>query len=252
MKQIICLISLLVISDSFAEINFFSKEIDYWNEKNIKKNISKATPTSNSKKEKKEFDWEKYKDIENDEFFKEGNHIPPAPFMEVARRPTKKNIENWLEYINQKNAVQRRFLKEIRKYQASKELSPESKSFLVNQEKLLNFTPDDFKGVTVTTYFLTTCPACKKMFQSLSELQKNEIYVEAIQVDYKKKLKSAVDVPVYLASDKEAKGLIEAGIGVPYSILRIGKKAFPLNGYQNSQGVISMIIREKQKRGRNK
>lgn len=222
---------------SFADVNFFETEINFWDEK--KKDIRKE---SVSKKKDTKFEWSKYKNIENDEFFKEGNHIPPKPFMEVARRPTEENIKNWLDYIKMKNDVQARFLAALNSYKSKVNLPPESKQLIMQKTKNLPkpvILPS--KKVTVTTYFLTTCPACKRMFKTLDELQKMGVYVEAIQVDSEKSLKFGVSVPIYKINKKEKEGLMSSGIGVPYSIVRVGGKAIPVSGFQTTRSLLQSL-----------
>ncbi len=234
MRSILLIFIVIGSPSSKAEINFFNSEIDFWSNQKSKK-------TKVVNKSKKEFDWEKYKNVENDEFFKEGNHIPPKPFMEVARRPTESNIKNWLEYIQNKNDIQRRFLTALRKYKSSMNLEPKAIQVLEQKETQLLPVPLTQKKISVTTYFLTTCPACKRMFKTLEALQKKGVYVEAIQIDSDKEMKRGVSVPVYKANKKEKDGLIKAGIGVPYSIVRIGNKAFPLSGYHTVSSILSVV-----------
>ncbi len=233
-KILIFLLTLLPLVSS-AEVSFFDNDINFWNEKKEKKQVHQ----SSNKKEK--FDWSKYKNIENDEFFKEGNHIPPKPFMEVARRPTEENIKNWLDYIRMKNDVQARFQKALAKYREKVSLSPESSQMLTQKSRSLVQTNLPQKNITITTYFLTTCPACKRMFKTLEELQKMGVYVEAIQVDSDKKLKFGVSVPIYKINTKEKEGIINSGIGVPYSIVRVGKRAIPVNGFQTVKSLFETL-----------
>lgn len=233
-KILIFLLTLLPLVSS-AEVSFFDDDINFWNEKKEKKQVHQPS----SKKEK--FDWSKYKNIENDEFFKEGNHIPPKPFMEVARRPTEENIKNWLDYIRMKNDVQARFQKALAKYREKVSLSPESSQMLTQKSRSLVQTNLPQKNITITTYFLTTCPACKRMFKTLDELQKMGVYVEAIQVDSDKKLKFGVSVPIYKINKKEKEGIINSGIGVPYSIVRVGKRAIPVNGFQTVKSLFETL-----------
>lgn len=232
------IISLFMLSlSSYADVNFFETEINFWGES--KKNIPKKDII---KKKETKFEWSKYQNIENDEFFKEGNHIPPKPFMEVARRPTEENIKNWLAYIKMKNDMQARFLAALNKYKRKMNLSPKSAQLI---EKKTYSLPKPIslpsKKITVTTYFLTTCSACKRMFKTLAELQKMGVYVEAIQVDSEKNLKSGVSVPVYKINKKEKEGLMNSGIGVPYSIVRVGKKAVPLSGFQTPNSLLQAL-----------
>lgn len=236
MKYLILILLLFPLS-SFADVNFFETEINFWDEK--KKNIPKENI---SKKKETTFEWSKYKNIENDEFFKEGNHIPPKPFMEVARRPTEENIKNWLDYIKMKNDVQSRFLAALNSYKSKKKLSPESAQLIEQKARgLPKPIALPLKKMTITTYFLTTCPACKRMFKTLEELQRMGVYVEAIQVDSEKNLKFGVSVPVYKINKKEKEGLMSSGIGVPYSIVRIGKKAVPVSGFQTTRSLLQSL-----------
>ncbi len=233
-KILIFLLTLLPLVSS-AEVSFFDDDINFWNEKKEKKQVHQPS----NKKEK--FDWSKYKNIETDEFFKEGNHIPPKPFMEVARRPTEENIKNWLDYIRMKNDVQARLQRALAKYREKVSLSPESSQMLTQKSRSLVQTNLPQKNITITTYFLTTCPACKRMFKTLEELQKMGVYVEAIQVDSDKKLKFGVSVPIYKINKKEKEGIINSGIGVPYSIVRVGKKAIPVNGFQTVKSLFETL-----------
>lgn len=162
-------------------------------------------------------------------------------FMEVARRPTDENIKNWMEYIQKNNDVQRKFMIALNKYRQKNEIAPKSEQILDQKMNELKQIDLGNTKVSVTTYFLTSCPACKKMFKTLDQLQRQGLYVEAIQIDTDKNLKTGVTVPVYKANDEERKGLISAGMGVPYSIIRVGKKAIPLNGYQTVSSIISAI-----------
>ena len=67
--------------------NYFDNEIDYWKH-SVSNNVKSDKSQNPNKPEKSEFDWSKHLNPKNDEFFKEGNHIPPAAFMELARNPT--------------------------------------------------------------------------------------------------------------------------------------------------------------------
>ena len=101
---------------SFASaegFKYFENEINYWSSE------KKQEPFKSEKiktQKKKDFEWDKYLNPENDEFFKEGNYIPPAPFMEVYRRPTKKNVLMWDAYIKKRNLVHTRAMEKMKLY----------------------------------------------------------------------------------------------------------------------------------------
>lgn len=230
------ILSLFIFSTiSFAEINFFDSKIDFWKDKKVE------SKQEHIKDSKAKFDWKTYKDPENDEFFREGNYLPPKPFLEVARRPTDKNIKNWMDYINQKNQIQKRFLAALREYQKKNNLGAKANEVLETKISKVNFIPSENSKISISTYFLTTCPACKKMFNTLEILQNKGVYVEAIQIDTDKYLKKAILVPMRMAEEKEIKGMKESGLGVPYSIIRINGKAQTLSGYQTPESIMLAI-----------
>ena len=218
-----------------SEFSFFNGGINYWEKK--KTEVQPATPKVKSQK----FDWKAYKDPENDEFFREGNHMPPKPFLEVARRPTKENIKNWMEYIDKKNQIQRRFLAALRDYQSKSKLTDEAQNYLNDKSNRAQLTPAVNSRVSITTYFLTTCPACKRMFETLKTLQQNGIYIEAVQLDKESPLKRPLPFSTRPADESEIKAMKSSGLGVPYSIIRLDKKAKTLSGYQTVQSVFKTI-----------
>ena len=67
------------------------------------------------------------------------------------------------------------------------------------------------------------------------------VYVEAIQVDSEKSLKFGVSVPIYKINKKEREGLMSSGIGVPYSIVRVGSKAIPVSGFQTTRSLLQSL-----------
>lgn len=254
----------LMISNLHAkEIQFFDKKIDYWKKKTKRKPtviisdieiIDSEDEKKQDRKKNKKFSWNKYLNKENDEFFKEGNYLPPAPFMEVARRPTEENIKNYFSYIKMKNKLSRDLQIAIANYQKkySKELSPESKQYLSSKSHELSPKIDySNQEISISTYFLTTCSACKKMFRTLKILQSQGIYVETIQIDIENPRKSGVSVPVRDATEKEIKGLKSAGLVVPFSIIRTKDDSFTLTGYQSTQSIHREISKRSNKTPKN-
>ena len=75
---------------------FEDSKLHFWPEQ-IPINQSEAAP-----KTAETFQWKKYLDPKNEEFFKEGDYTPPAPFIEIARNPTDANIRNWFKYLETK------------------------------------------------------------------------------------------------------------------------------------------------------
>ena len=50
------------------------------------------------------------------EVFREGNHTPPEPLIEVAKNPTDENIKNWFELVKKKNQFIARLHKKMSDY----------------------------------------------------------------------------------------------------------------------------------------
>ena len=107
------------------ETRFFSSGIDYWQAKEVpdqtKKNVSpEETPIQEKTKDQEvkqaPFDWQKFSSPKNNEFFKEGDYLPPEPFMEVSRNPSDENIRQWFAYIEQKNNLTERLTRRIDEY----------------------------------------------------------------------------------------------------------------------------------------
>ena len=109
------------------EIQYFNGTINYWKSQpkelekepkleitNPKQEIPKtedATIKENTKTQ--EFQWNKYLDPKNTEFFREGDYTPPEPFMELVRNPSDQNIRMWFAYMDRKNELAGRLSKRI-------------------------------------------------------------------------------------------------------------------------------------------
>jgi hypothetical protein len=136
-----------------------------------------GTTTTNEFKEKKDekkkasFKWDKYLDPKNDEFFKEGNYIPPKPFMELARNPSDENITNWIAYNNKKNTLNQRLQKRMKEYLAKNSLVSPEVNQLLQQKSIRTKTAFDPSRYKIRMFFDSNCPHCKRMFNTLLSLK---------------------------------------------------------------------------------
>ena len=166
---------------TFASFDYFESKIDFWEdlnqehpkkpEKRPKEDLATGQVNKSQDKksqQKKSFDWDAYLDPENDEFFKEGDYLPPAPFMEVARRPTDENIRLWFQYLEQKNQLSQRLQKKLAQFAQPQEEAPS------------RVDPKDWR---IVYYFDSRCQFCNKMFSTIYDLQSQGFFVEARQVD---------------------------------------------------------------------
>ncbi|MGK5084521.1 hypothetical protein WDW37_14595 [Bdellovibrionota bacterium FG-1] len=117
-----------------SEFSYFSEpKLDYWKEGSrsseapvVVRPAGAPRPSGDSKPTNppaqaggETFQWQKYLDPKNDDFFREGEYTPPAPFMEIARNPTDSNIENWFHYLETKNQLLRRLQDKLTAYTAN-------------------------------------------------------------------------------------------------------------------------------------
>lgn len=175
---------------SFAQdFSFFKedKKIDYWanvNSKNKNKN------NKNDKNPDESFDWNLYLNPNNKEFFKEGNYVPPVPFMEVIKNPNEENIKNWFLMIEVKNNLMNRLRENILLYlKKNSNLKDNERSAIIQESERSLGQKDQFNNRDIIQkyafqlYFDSKCPFSLKMIDSVLQLRNEGFYVEFIQVD---------------------------------------------------------------------
>lgn len=246
------------------EFQFFeNQEMDYWNSStsikqpaqkphfniagNISRNVTANTPESTSSK----FPWSKYLDPRHDEFFKEGNYTPPAPFMEIARNPSDENIANWFHYLELKNEITHRLQARLVTYSGGQ--SPRGDALLFesrSSEQATHSTapapaPEvDAKKFRLRLYFDSKCPHCQHMLSTMSELSKYGFWVEFRQIDGDVSARGKIPFPVESATPKELKQYQISGVPV----LLVGNLKngtfFKIQGYQSTESVLQALRAE--------
>lgn len=203
------------------------------------------------------FPWKKYLDPKNDDFFREGNYTPPAPFMEIARDPSDENITNWFRYLEMKNQILARLQTKLTAYAASHprpllSLSPEAAAAMSQAAPLIaqaaaHVNPGsaplpDAKRYRLRLYFDSHCPHCEHMIATtIHELAAMGFWIELRQVDRDERARARIPFSVQPASPEELK---RYGIErVP--ILLVGDlKAhsyFKMQGDQTAQSVLTAL-----------
>lgn len=189
------------------------------------------------------FDWSKYLDPKNDEFFKEGDYQPPKPFMELARNPTDTNISNWITYNKKKNELNQRLQKRMNEYLAQNNKLTSDVQKIISDNSVDTKTKFDPSRYRIRMYFDSNCPHCKRMFNTLLTLQAQGIYVEALQIDDADIKKSQYPIPVRKAKKAEVKK--HSITSVPHTLIAdLKKKALypPIKGYQSVARMTALII----------
>ena len=247
MRKIIFCLFLL----SFWQANafeYFESEINYWGkdrplvqqpeeEQPVKKESAKKPELAQNK-----FDWKKYMNPENKEFFKEGDYTPPEPFMELAKNPTDENLKNWFSFIELKNKISARLQERMAAFLAKGQIKePVLHSETVKTVQALPITHALSKNYRLRMYFDSQCPHCKRMFGTLKELQEMGFYVEALQVD-SKPVDVGFEIPITQASPDDLKKFSEER--VPLTLIAdLPKKALlpPVRGYRSTPEILSIL-----------
>jgi|JI10StandDraft_1071094.scaffolds.fasta_scaffold29727_5 thiol-disulfide isomerase/thioredoxin len=189
-QRLALLVSCLLLTCNYRafaeEIKFFDGGIDYWAAPAAKV-VDQPMPKVEQKKpsESSSFDWQRVMDPKNDDFFREGDYVPPAAFMEVARDPSDQNIRMWNAYIEKKNTLAARLQQRLQEYAASNTLMapPGMVQEQMPKQRPTSTSDADIKRYQFRMYFDSQCPHCKRMMQTLAELSEKGFFVEAKQID---------------------------------------------------------------------
>lgn len=255
----------LIPCQSFC-FDYFDKSIDYWDLKGSQKTstaigrpqLKTPHPTKDphqrtegfKNRENKKFDWTLYlnpKTTEDlKEVFREGNHTPPTPLLEVAKNPTDKNIKNWFEFIDRKNKFMARLNQKMSEYlEKTKDLKPSEKKLIKrqveNQRGKIAHQPVNPKRFYFRMYFESSCPHCQQMMGELTKLQNMGFYIELRQIDDNKSYARGLPFKVGKASKSE---LREKKIDA-WPVLFIGdqekKIIYRVNGFQKASDILMTL-----------
>ena len=231
---------LVAFATPLRAFDYFNGDIDYWNES---RPTNKQDPPPPKKKETdRKFDWSKYTDPKNDEFFQEGNYKPPKPFMELARNPNDENIKKWFAVVEAKNRLMSRLQRQLTLYleKEGKTLKPEHRAVL--EKKLDEIAPKqiDVKRFRFRLYFDSQCPHCKNMMQTAHELQAMGYYVEVRQID-RAKPAFAVPFPIVWATPEEVKAKKINSWPVLFVADTSKQLVYRLQGYQPTKTVLGKL-----------
>jgi hypothetical protein len=241
-----------------GQFQYFDGPVNYWGKDakdevdfNPKQDVTKSKPETSKKedaantiaKEKEEFQWNKFLDPNNKEFFREGDYTPPEPFMELVRNPTDQNIRMWFAYMDRKNELASRLSKRMEEYALANgaAIPREAKEKIVHTAKQIPTPADDFERFRFRMYFDSQCPHCKRMFETLNDLQDRGYFVEARQVDNGPLDQIKAHVPVVSAKAGELRQYNVTAV----PLLLIGdlknKKVYRQSGFMTPEQVIAQI-----------
>ena len=191
-----------------------------------------------SNKSETNFSWEPYLDPKNNEFFREGDYLPPAPLMEIARDPSDKNIEKWFSYIEKKNYLSERLSKRLSEYVQKRQGGVVSDGRPELQRKEV-----DQRRFKFRLYFDFGCPHCRKMLQVMRELQGRGFMVEAKEIggegsDGGKKLAGTY---AGLATEEEIRKFGIRSVPLLLAFDEGKKLVYRIQGYRNENEILENL-----------
>ncbi len=233
----------LFSNNSYAdELKYFDDGVSFWG-KEEKKTLVETKEVTTEKKEGDKFNWNKYLDIKNDEFFKEGNHLPPAPLMEATRNPTEKNIENFEKWVQLRNEARQRFIKAFADYKKKNlNVSDEQIAFVNNRlEQVPELNVDNAK-YAFTMYYDSNCPHCKRMVHTFKELNARGFFTIVKQVDNGRIKDDLSPLVIVQASKSEVQSLIKKGKGTPTTVVSTKDgKTYSISGYHPTNQLLTIL-----------
>lgn len=245
MKNVISIFCLICLQAAFCKsaqaMDYFDAPINYWNEQPKVKTQTEIIAPIKVGPEKSKFEWKKYLDPSNDEFFREGDYTPPKPFMEVARNPTNENLKNWFEYMQAKNELAARLQIRMQEYMQGKTVATSGPQPMTQTPKTQTVKVDSSR-FKFRMYFDSHCPHCKRMFETLAQLQADGFSVEALQVDDGPLFNRPGSITIARAEPTDTKKhKIES---VPHVIVADLKRQALLpaiKGYQSYEDVVDLL-----------
>lgn len=211
---------ILILCVFIVRAEFFDKQIEYFKDES-KTSTPKITRSSD---QTKTFKWSTYLNEKNDEFFREGDYIPPAPFLEAMRNPTKSNILLFEKWHEKKNFLLNRF-NEKRAQVLGKQIPTDT----VNDSKATDITPL-LKNFSFIFYFDSMCSSCRGMFEVVNEIAHLGIYIEAVRVDSLETDVQVLGIPWQRASKKEMEQAKISAVPLLIAFDKKSKKAFKIVG----------------------
>jgi glutaredoxin len=235
---------------------YFNSGIDYWGNTNkntlVKKDNNRKTDLEvivKNKIEKDKFSWKRQLNPKNDDFFREGDYLPPKSFMELVRNPSDQNIKNWFALMKKKNELSLRLSSRISNYlqKSGGNLAPESKSVLIKQNIKLanNEVSKERNELRFRMYFDSKCPHCERMMKTMESLSNMGYFVELRQIDNDKSKLKNIRLPIVKTTrdelnDKDVKSVPLLFVGDLKN-----KVVYRLSGYQSVQSIFQSINTKK-------
>lgn len=238
--SVVIIVILFLSGNSAYGITYYSSGIDFW-----KDNDQKSDDNSPKEKESQSDArfWKKQSDPRNDDFFKEGNYLPPKPFLRVIRNPSDQNIREWKSFNEKRSKLFGMLVQRMTEYEKKHDstLSTEEKEVFRKKIKAVPTLDPNRDRFVFRYYFDSRCPHCKKMFDTIRALQQAGYYVDSRRVDSSNINLSSIPVRFQQATAEELKDHKINSVPVLLVADTKRQRQFRINGYQTHSKVIEVL-----------
>lgn len=230
--------------ESIAVRFFDGQDIDYWSEgKQVKPFIPQARPVTEKQssllpsgslirqRDALPFDWKKYEDPKNPEFWDDGgDYVAPRPLREAVANPSQENLEKYAEWQARRVAVLAEFNRKLLLQNAAQKDSRISEKKTRSEQSRARL---NLKEVQLLYFYQSSCPHCQAAKAQVEELRRKGVQVTFIQLD------SEESPPLHQPSVKYSSSLSKqfAVSATPTWVFRRRESSVRLQGAQSDEEI---------------
>ncbi|MEY3902515.1 MAG: plasmid transfer operon protein, partial [Pseudomonadota bacterium] len=231
------------LADESIAVRFFDgQDIDYWSEgKRVKPFIPQARPVTEKQssllpsgslirqRDALPFDWKKYEDPQNPEFWDDGgDYVAPRPLREAVANPSQENLEKYAEWQARRVAILAEFNRKLLLQNAAQKDSRISEKKTRSEQSRI---PLNLREVQLLYFYQSSCPHCQAAKAQVEELRRKGVHVTFIQLD------SEESPPLHQPSVKYSSSLSKqfAVSATPTWVFRRRESSVRLQGAQSEE-----------------
>lgn len=222
-----CVLLMQLLVDAVFAGEWFPSPLTYWEGSpyGALQEEGQSEEVSRGREEEVEaevFRWSDYEDPRTASFWREGEHVPPAPLLELIRAPSQENIERYRRWSQQKLEVSS-WLAQLLAEQVSADVS--------------------WEGVQVVYFYASACSYCQKNTPVVLELLQEGVDVMPVHLD--------VPSPAYARSTPFAPemGQLVALRGTPTWVLVANGHRRTVHGFSDMERLRSELAALLQEEG---
>lgn len=230
--------------ESIAVRFFDGQDLDYWGEgKRVKPFMPQARPLTEKQssllpsgslirqRDALPFDWKKYEDPKNPEFWDDGgDYVAPRPLREAVANPTQENLEKYAEWQARRVAVVAEFNRKLLVQNAAQKDTIGTAKEKRSEQSLKRL---NLREVQLLYFYQSSCPHCQAAKAQVEELRRKGVHVTFIQLD------SEESPPLHQPSVKYSSSLSKqfAVSATPTWVFRRRESSVRLQGAQSEEEI---------------